>query len=167
MITLFGRTSSTPENFEISPQEAEWLKGRAAQLERYCAALLKYYRPEKLSFWNHPIILQFFNLDPINRIVEAPLRSSKSNLFTRTDRELRLDSAGPDAPAIQLKQSITTQDAVVETIGTQIKGQKVIAQQIYNEVKEQNAIIEGISGKIQNVSMSINKNESKIKKHIL
>ena len=193
MMNFFG-VQSIASRLEVGQQEETWIKGRAHQLERYCASLFKYYRSEDLTFWNHPFVLNFFNLNPINKISEFPFRSSNNfdclppppfgsssvegitNVHAEKALQAHASFPAPIEPQalvkkdsidLMAKETLKVQEVVVQSIGCQVKGQKDMALQIYDEIQQQNLLIDSISGRIKGVSTLIEKSEAKIKKHIL
>ena len=193
MMNFFG-VQSIASRLEVGQQEETWIRERAHQLERYCASIFKYYRSEDLTFWNHPFVLNFFNLNPINKISEFPLRSSsnfdrlpprpsgssdvegiskvhaKNALQAQASFPAPIDPQAPvekESIDLMAKETLKVQEVVVQSIGCQVKGQKDMALQIYDEIQQQNLLIESISGRIKDVSTLIEKSEAKIKKHIL
>lgn len=185
----FARPHSKEASLGLSDEEQRSLEGRRADLERYCKSLVKFYSKD-VSFWNHPIVLSFFSMEPINRLptpealsMTARPQMRKSYAAAAKDSRTTSPSSEGTVPASNdenptsaaspqellqtQKDALLQQDQDLEKISVVVGSQKQISQRIFQEVNEQNDLLSGIDSKLGKISNNIEKNESKIVRHIL
>jgi len=163
--------------WNIEDEDKEYLRARREALDSYLKSLIKFYKPNDVNFWNHPLVLQFFELKPIcirpallpfDNEERLGLLNNKTGPTT-SSKAVSTSNSKPGTERILAtpKEMMALQDVQITEIGCHVKSQKEIAAKIYDEVVLQNALLENISEKVSSVSTTMEKQETRIQKKLL